>query len=319
MPNDNDPPGDTTSAGLPGDSSFPLQLKASFVGGVIMLAGSLPWGLYLRGHTDPFLNLWLGWLPSAWLVFALGALLGLFLPRWVRGRRLPIGVGIGVLAGIIAGVLIAFGAWLCLTHRDLIGLVVHRRSGGYASYSYSARLQLRDQAFRVATVVAPIVAVWVAAWTVWINHSSRSSPAVPARGSASPGIKLRFDRHLLRLVAWLAAGFGVFAVAALLLTSLTARNAHVYLPGFLVVGPAAAGLVVLGPWLGPLINPAGGATEAWNWTAVALPVLLGGLAPFALRRRPVRPITAVVAWCGFVTALLFWTAAGALSLGWSLG
>ncbi len=59
--------------------------------------------------------------------------------------------------------------------------------------------------------------------------------------------------------------------------------------------------------------------EAWRWIAVALPVPLGGLAPFALLRRPVRPHTAVVAWCGFVTALLFWTAAGALSLGWSLG
>jgi len=88
---------------------------------------------------------------------------------------------------------------------------------------------------------------------------------------------------------------------------------------FLLVGPAAAGLVVLGPWLGPLINPGGGSAEAWHWTIVALPVLLGGLAPFALRRRRVRPTTAVLAWCGFVTALLFWTGAGALSLGASLG
>ncbi|HZR18698.1 MAG TPA: hypothetical protein VFE51_15505 [Verrucomicrobiae bacterium] len=54
-------------------------------------------------------------------------------------------------------------------------------------------------------------------------------------------------------------------------------------------------------------------------SAVALPVLLGGLAPFALRRRPVRVGTAVVAWCGFVTALLFWISTGAISLGWSLG
>lgn len=67
------------------------------------------------------------------------------------------------------------------------------------------------------------------------------------------------------------------------------------------------------------LGPPGDSTEALNCSAVALPVLLGGLAPFVLSRRPVRPTTAVVAWCGLVSALLFWMAAGALSLGRSLG
>jgi len=68
-----------------------------------------------------------------------------------------------------------------------------------------------------------------------------------------------------------------------------------------------------------MIHPGGGFTAGLQMSAVALPVLLGGLAPFALRRRPVRVGTAVVAWCGFVTALLFWISTGAISLGWSLG
>ena len=313
-------PSEMTSSGLPSESSFPLMLKASLRGGFIMLIGSLLWGVYLRKGTDPFSNLWLGWVPSAWFVFALGALLGFFLPRWVRGRGLPAAAGAGVFAGIVAGLLVALGVWLCLTHRDLIGLVIHRRSAGYASYGHSVRLQLWNHAFRVLTFVAPLAAAWVTAWTVWINRrSASSSSVVPAQRSDSPQISLRFDRHVLRLVACLAAGFALFAIAALLLTSLVARNVHLDIRGLFAVGPAAAGLVVLGPWLGPVINPGGGATEAWNCSAVALPVLLGGLAPFALRRRPVRPTTAVVAWCGLVIALLFWMAAGALSLGWSLG
>jgi hypothetical protein len=130
---------------------------------------------------------------------------------------------------------------------------------------------------------------------------------------------LRLDRHFCRLVAWVAAGFALFATVALAWTALTARGVQVSAGTCFVVGPAAAGLVVLGPWLGPMINPGGQFGVAWRLTAVALPVLIGSLAPFVLRRRAVTRGAAAVAWCGFLTALLFWIAAGVLSLGWSMG
>jgi hypothetical protein len=282
-----------------------------------MLAGSILWGLFLGWRTNLVLYLWLAWLPSLWLVFAVGAVLGSWLPQWVAGRGWVAAAGLGVLAGMIAGLLLAGGFWLCVGHRDLIGLVVNRESGGYASYSVSVRHQLRELAWRALTRVAPVTAVWVAAWTVWTRRTSGFSLVAPSQEKTSPDVRLRFDLHLLRLAGWVAAGFAIFAIAALFLTALTTRGATVQ--SFLVIGPVAAGLVALGPWLGPLINPGGGSAEAWQWTAVALPVLLGGLAPFALCRRPVRLATAVVAWCGFVTALLFWIAAGAFSLGWSTG
>jgi hypothetical protein len=113
----------------------------------------------------------------------------------------------------------------------------------------------------------------------------------------------------------MAGGLALFAIAALLFTSLTVRNVETTPSSYLIVGFGAAGLVVLGPLL--RLITVGMSVEAWQHTAVALPVLLGGLAPFALRRRAVSQTMALLAWCGFVTALLFWTAAGVFSL--SLG
>ena len=96
------------------------------------------------------------------------------------------------------------------------------------------------------------------------------------------------------------------------------RVAGVTLEKFLIVGPGAAGLVVLGPFLGPSVT-GWSFVWAWRYAAVALPVLLGSLAPFAFCRSPVRPGTAVVAWCGFVTALLFWIGTELYSLARCLG
>lgn len=305
-----------TPASPSSDSLFAIQLTTAFRGGAILLAGAVLWGLFLPRHNDPFLYLCFTWLPSAWLVFPLGALLGCWLPQWVAGRSLMASVSIGFLVGAVAGLALAAGFWLWTSHHDLIGLMVNRQSGGYASYSYSVRLHLREQAWRILSVVPPITTVWVVGWTVLIN---RLSPPSPMHENLSPTVHLRFDRDLLRVVGWMAAGLGLFATAILLATSLTVRGVQVPLTSLIVVGLGAAGLAVLGPWLGPVIHPGGGFTAGLEMSAVALPVLLGGLAPFALRRRPVRPGTAVVAWCGFVTALLFWISAGAISLGWSLG
>ena len=301
------------------DSAFTTQLSNALRGGAIMLAGSVLWGLFLPRHNDPFLYLCFIWLPSAWLVFPLGALLGSVLPRWVAKRSLVAAVSIGLAVGAVAGLALAVGFWLWTNHRDLIGLVTNRQSGGYASYSYSVRRHLLEQASLALSVVPPITTVWVAGWTVLTNRFLRSFPPLQTHETSSPTVFLRLDHHLLRIVGWIAAGLGIFATAVLLATSLAVRGVEVPLTAFLFVGPGAAGLAVLGPWLAPLIHPGGGFTAGLQISTVALPVLLVGLAPFALLRRPVRPNTAVMAWCGFVTALLFWISTGAMSLGWTLG
>ncbi|HZR18697.1 MAG TPA: hypothetical protein VFE51_15500 [Verrucomicrobiae bacterium] len=208
----------STSASPPSDSPFASQLTTAFRGGAILLAGSVLWGLFLPRHNDPFLYLCFIWLPSAWLVFPLGAFLGCCLPKWMAGRSLLARVSIGFVVGVVAGLALAAGFWLWTSYHDLIGLVVNRQSGGYASYSYSVRLHLREQAWRVLSVVLPITTVWVAGWTALID---RFSPPNPMHENTSPTVHLRLDRDLFRVVSWIAAGLGLFATAILLATSLT--------------------------------------------------------------------------------------------------
>ena len=304
---------------VPAERPFPLLLRMAFRGGVILLASALIWGVILQWHGNPLFDLCFVWLSCAWLVFPLGAFLGCCLPRWMARRDGWAAAGIGTLVGLAAGLALAAGVWVWMGHSELIGLVVNRGGGGYESYSYSVGRQLRGQAWHALTRVAPVTAVWVAVWAVRISRSRRLFPSPPSQEGASPEIRLRLNLRLLRLVGAMAASLGVFATVIMVLATVTGLGGSRSLTGFLIVGPIAAGLVVLGPWIGPLINPGGGTNVAWQLTAVGLPVLALGLAPFLLRRRPVRPTTAVVVWCGFVSALLFWMATGVLSLGWSLG
>lgn len=311
-------PTETTPAPLPADSAFTTQLGAAFRGGVIMLASSVLWGRFLQLTGGSAFEACFMWLSSAWLIFPVGAFLGCSLPRWAGTRGWVAAVGIGLLVGMLASLALTAAFWLMMNHNDLIGLVLNRRSGGYASYSYSVRLQLREQAWRALHSVAPVTAVWVTLWTVWTNRSGRIFPSAPTHQDSLPIVRLRLDHHLLRLVGWIAVGFALFTTAVLLLSSLMVKGGQVPLRSFFLLGPGAAALVVLGPFLGPSIT-SWSFDWAWKYAAVGLPVLLGSLAPFGLRRRPVRPGTAVVAWCGFVTALFFWVALGLFSLSRCVG
>jgi hypothetical protein len=295
-----------------------VQLAAAFRGGLLLLAGSLLWGLFLPRTNDAFFHLFLSWLPSAWLIFPVGALLGYLLPRWIGRRGVSERLVIGSLVGIGAGLFLAAGFWFVTSHDELIGLWTNRSGGGYASYSYSVRLQLREHARQALLGVAPVTAAWIVAWTLVVERLKPLPFRILPGQDPSPTMHLRLDLSLARVVGWVAAGLAVFATLALLLTPLTTRGPQVPLKSLLIVGPGAVGLVVLGPFLGPLVT--GWSFDwAWKYAAVALPVLLISLGPFALCRRPVGATAAVLAWCGFVTALLLWIATGLFSLGRCLG
>ena len=310
----------TNPAPQPADSPFIGPVATAFRGGGILLVGSVLWGLLFERRGFPLFNLLFVWLSSAWLIFPLGAFLGSRLPRWVAGRRATAVMGIGVSVGIVAGLALAAGFWLWTNHGELIGLVTNRASGGYESYSLSVRNTLRAEAWSALAVVVPVTAIWVTGWAVWLGRNSLHSPPALAQADSPPGVLLRFNRHLPKLVGCVAVGIALFAFSVMLLTWLLVRSEHLTLTSLLVAGPMGAGLVVLGPWLGPVINPDRAVfTAAWQWTVVGLPVLLVTLAPFAFRRRQVKWGTATVAWCGFVTALLFWIAAGVCSLGGAMG
>src|SRR6516165_2820006 len=128
---------------------------------------------------------------------------------------------------------------------------------------------------------------------IWFNRSKRNGPDAYENDAASTAVHLRLDRQALLVFISSLIGFGILATAALLITSWVTRGIQVPYSSFLAVGPAAAGLVILGPWLGPLINPGGGSSTAWQLTSVALPVLVFGVAPFFIWRRPVRIAKAI--------------------------
>ena len=264
------------------------------------------------------MRLGFGWLFSAWVVFPVGAGLAWLLPRFVARRSLLASFGIGLLAGVAAGLILTGGVWLWSNHRDLIGLVTNRNSGGYASYSYSVRKQLGEGAWRMLSMIAPVATAWVTGWAIWINRSKRE-PELFENLDSAPAVSLRLSPLAFKIFGTAVVGLGILATTALLVTSWASRGVDIPLTSYLVVGPGAAGLVILGPWLGPIVNPGGNSTFAWQMTAVALPVLVIGLAPFVVTGQPVQLGKAVTAWCGLVTALLFWTAAGILSLGASMG
>jgi hypothetical protein len=307
----------------PGDAESPFTPKFTVAlrGGVCLLAASLIWNLLLQreGPKDPFLVICFHWLPSACLVFSLGAALGWFLRYRVSGRNMVFALMTGVLAGLITSVLLASALWIWMNHHDLLGLVINRHSGGFASYSLSVKTQLSKQAWWLLTHVVPVTAGWVCLWALWVNRSAVYRRPQSARESLSSKVALRLNRHLARFVALIACGLGAFATIGLLALCLAGRGSQTPLIGFALVGPITAGLVFLGPWLGPLLHPGGSPNTAMQWTAVALPILLAGLAPFGIMHRPVNSGGGAVAWCGLVTALLFWAATGAFSLGWSLG
>ncbi len=296
-------------------NEFSARLAAAVQGGVVLLGVSLLWGSHLQRRSDPFIFLF-SWLTSAWLVFPTGALIGTVVPGWVRGRAVASAAVVGLGFGLAVGLTLACGIWITGSHLDLIGLLANRHSGGYASYSYSVKQQLYQQAMSALTHTAPVAAAWVLGWTIWMNLRPRG--ARDGNFAAPAGVTLQFDRRLWYAIGSVAGVLAVVGLAALLSTSLFKRGAQVPLGSFLIVPPGAAGLVLLGPFLGPLLTH-NSSEWAWKYAAVSIPVLMATLAPFALCRKPLRPSFAVVIWCGFITALLLWVATGLYSLGHCIG
>lgn len=235
------------------NANYQAQLTVALRGGIILLAGSTLWGFAMRGNNGPFLDLGFFWLPCAWLIFPAGALIGSVIPRWITGRNWGFVLAIGVLTGSFVGLVLAFGCWLVRTHPDLIGLIANRDSGGYQSYSLSVRMQLRDQAWRILFGVSPLTAIWIALWTMWLKWDRGSSGnQTPNNDKTAESVLLRLDRRVVLLVGWMAVGLAIFATALLLGVALFERGAHVPMSSFPVIVLGSVGLIILGPFLGPI-------------------------------------------------------------------
>ncbi len=77
--------------------------------------------------------------------------------------------------------------------------------------------------------------------------------------------------------------------------------------------------VFAGPLVGPIANSGAGADrEAVNWTLTLLVLVLVGLSPFLLVRRPVSKYVAASAWIGFLAVSVVWFMGAMISLAFFL-
>jgi hypothetical protein len=148
-------------------------------------------------------------------------------------------------------------------------------------------------------------------WALW--EARREPTAGPPSNLSEDRWAPRLGFTHLRIILVMAAGLSLFG----LLFALVGRAG---VGQSLLVAVVAFGTVFIGPWMGPIVNP-GAATEgfALRETGLGAAVLVLSLVPFLLKGRFDGPGRRALAWCGYVTALLFWVYLGIICLGHSLG
>jgi hypothetical protein len=287
----------------PLETPLPPEAFRAFRGGGILLAGAFVAGLLVHPDKNHSGELCLIWISFAFLVFPTGAYLGWFLPQWVAHRGWATTGVIGVIAGILAGLFLATACWAVANHHDLIQWFMARPGPGYESYIYSIKAGLRKNAWLALAHVAPFSIVWITGWSMWVKAVSQH----PSSLNPSTRVRLRFDRQTWRVLARQAGGLALFCGITLLVASGLLKNLQISFGGILGAGLITIGLSLFGPFLAPMFT-SGNFLPALAGAAIAMPVLLAGIAPFLLCRQPVRLGSAVLAWCGFITAFLFWLA-----------
>jgi hypothetical protein len=282
---------------------------------MILLAGSLLGrlveslsALRAEGDNGPLV---LFWPMTMWPVFPMGAWLGCWLPARMRNLRpLPAG-SVGLVAGIVVGLVLGCAVVACFHFGDFWGLISNRGSGGYASYRVSVLQSLQRDLERNLRAEISIMAVVVALWALWEARRKRAAFGVPPPSADRWAPRLGLTH--IRIVLAIAGGLSLFGLLLALFGGAGVGQS-------LLVAVVAFGTVLIGPWMGPIVNP-GAATEgfALRETTVGATVLLLSLVPFVFKGRFDSPRGRTLAWCGYVTALLFWVYLGILCLGHSLG
>ena len=207
------------------------------------------------------------------------------------------GLGIGVLSGLV----LALALFLFMGSYDLIGLM----HGGSPAYRYSVSQSLGKLAWRIGTSVAPLTMGIVVIWAIWRKAGEASAPVGEVVSVEEPGVQLRLGLRHLAVWGLLAAISAILATVLRLFSQPRPLRKNLVFLG-------AGGLPVLGPWIGPVINPGDGCGFPRALNCVAAPVMLIAAAPFLFRLGCV-PRVATVCSCGFFTALLGWLAAGIFS------
>lgn len=255
------------------------------------------------------LNWLFSWSACLWIMFPMGAFFGGWLMPRINFRSLPralvLGTGIGLLIGVVlTGLIVGI-----LKADALIGLIKNAGGGGYESYRYSVLKNLREMTWNISKGLIPVMTVTFLAWAVVKYRRGNVTPQADTDSAT---------KFSLRLTGWHAVWWlGMAVILALLVGAMIATHngelKHVFL-GTL----GGAGVTIVGPMIGPMINPGGGNTFATKALMFALPFIVLSLLPFIMKFSVHRRAAAIY-WCIYITIMLAWTCLGVFSAGMSMG
>jgi hypothetical protein len=279
-------------------------------GGVLLMIVSALWiPLSRNGEVravDGFM-----WAAGLWLAFPLGALLGGCLMPRLNRRPLPVAMSLGLGIGLLAGVLLTTLVVGLLKADALIGLITNAHGGGYESYRFSVMKDLREVTWSIAKGIVPVLTFTLPTWAI-VKHRHWQADA------ASAGEVTSAKRFPLRVTGWHAVWWLGVAVIPAFLSGMMMATQHGGLRQMILWIVGGAGVTVIGPLIGPVINPNSGNPFALRVLMIALPILLLSLLPFLLKRSVSRR-GAIIYWCVYITVVLAWTCLGIFSAGMSMG
>lgn len=255
----------------------------------------------------------LGWLftwsAGLWIMFPIGAFFGGWLMPRLRLRTLPRAVVFGLGIGLLTGVVLT-GLIVGIMKADaLIGLIQNAGGGGYESYRYSVLKNLRELTWNIGKALIPVTAVTFVVWALVKQRRGNRTAASDTNSTT---------KFPLLLTSWHAVWWLGMAVILAVLVGFMIATHNGELKQIALGTLGGAGVTIVGPMIGPMINPGGGNTFATKALIIALPFIVLSLLPFILKFSVHRRAAAIY-WCIYITIMLMWTCLGVFSACMSMG
>jgi hypothetical protein len=279
-------------------------------GGVLLMIVSALWVPLSRNSEFRAIDGFM-WAAGLWIVFPLGAFLGGYLMPRLNQRSLPVAMALSFGIGLLAGVLLTTLMVGLLKADALIGLITNAHGSGDESYRFSVLKGLREMTWSIGKGIVPVLGFILPVWAM-VKHQRGRAGAPSASDVTSAA------RFPLRVTGWHAVWWLGVAVISALLSGTMMATQHGGLRQMILWILGGAGVTLIGPLIGPVINPNSGNSFALWALMIALPILVLSLLPFLLKRSVSRR-GAIIYWCVYITVVVAWTCLGIFSAGMSMG
>jgi hypothetical protein len=279
-------------------------------GGVLLMLISALWIPFARNGEIRAMD-WFMWAAGLWMVFPMGAFLGGYLMPRLNPRSLPLAIAMGLGFGLLSGVLLTLLMVGLLKADALIGLITNANGGGYESYRFSVLKDLREMTWSIGKGIVPVLTFTLLVLAI-VNHR-RGRKNFPTGTDMKSAARLSLRLSGWHVVWWLGVAVIPASLSGMMIAT---QNGGIGQTFLWVCG--GAGLTVIGPMIGPVINSNSGNPVASWGLLIALPILVLSLLPFLLKRSVSRR-AAIFYWCIYITVVLAWTCLGIFSAGMCMG